>query len=126
MERVSPHRTCASLLVCGAFVAFNAAAAAGFPSKPVRFVVPYLPGGNTDPVARLIATKLTTAGTPASIVEQLNRDIVHAARSPDVAEKFTAQGYEIITQTTSAFATFIRTDREKIGRVAKAARIQVE
>jgi tripartite-type tricarboxylate transporter receptor subunit TctC len=70
---------------------------------------------------------VTTAGTPGAVVQQLNRDIVRTARAPDVAEKFLAQGYDIITHATpSEFAAFIREDREKIGRVARTSRIRPE
>jgi tripartite-type tricarboxylate transporter receptor subunit TctC len=35
------------------------ASAQGYPAKPVRFVVPYAPGGSTDTLARTIGVKLT-------------------------------------------------------------------
>ena len=40
-------------------------AAQTYPSKPIRFVIPYAAGGNTDILARIIGQKLTeTMGQP--------------------------------------------------------------
>ena len=30
-----------------------------YPTRPVRYIIPYPPGGSTDPQGRMIATKLT-------------------------------------------------------------------
>ena len=40
-----------------------------FPVKPVRFVVPYPPGGSTDPTARLIGAHLTSMWRQQVVVE---------------------------------------------------------
>jgi len=40
------------------FGAFGAASAQDWPAKPVKFVVPFPPGGTVDPLARLMAVKL--------------------------------------------------------------------
>ena len=42
-------------------VADSAAAQAAFPSRSVRFIVPYPPGSGTDIVARMLGPKLAEA-----------------------------------------------------------------
>ncbi len=44
-----------------AFIALPASAAAAYPEKPIRMIVPYAPGGNIDTTARAIAPGLTEA-----------------------------------------------------------------
>jgi tripartite-type tricarboxylate transporter receptor subunit TctC len=46
-----------------------AAQAQAWPTKPVKFVVPYPPGGSTDPLARLIAAKLSDSMGQPFVVE---------------------------------------------------------
>ncbi len=47
----------------------NAAAQDTFPVRPVRFVVPYPPGGSTDPTARLVGAGLTAIWGHQVVVE---------------------------------------------------------
>jgi len=53
-----------------ALVALSCVAAAqGFPSKMVRIIVPYAPGGETDALGRMIAPKLTEKWKQSVVVE---------------------------------------------------------
>ena len=59
VEEKMKHLACAAaatialLLTCAAF------AQANYPTKPIRFIVPFPPGGSTDFLSRLITTKMT-------------------------------------------------------------------
>jgi tripartite-type tricarboxylate transporter receptor subunit TctC len=54
------RRTFATLsLALAASIPFAASAQGGFPTKPIRLIVPYAPGGLPDSVARIVAQKLT-------------------------------------------------------------------
>src|SRR5687767_16030675 len=57
-----------AVLACG--VAFSAAALAqAWPQKPVRVIVPFVAGGVTDVVARVVGEKLSAAWGQPVIVE---------------------------------------------------------
>ena len=58
----------ALLIFCVALCVVSPAGAADFPSRPIRLVVPFPPGGVTDPVARVVGEHVAHAlGQPVVI-----------------------------------------------------------
>src|SRR5262245_56792758 len=75
----------------------SAAAEAAYPSRPVRFVVPFPAGGSTDTGARLIAEKLSRTLHQQFIVE--NRSGANGNIGIEVVTKSPPDGYNILIGT---------------------------
>jgi len=82
-----------AVLACAALAPVTAFAQA-WPAKPVKFVVPYPPGGSTDPMARLIAAKLTDSLGQPFIVE--NRAGASGTIGTAFVAKSPADGYTFV------------------------------
>ncbi|MSP97563.1 MAG: tripartite tricarboxylate transporter substrate binding protein [Betaproteobacteria bacterium] len=59
------------------------------------------------------------AGTPKPIVDRLNAELVKALHTPEVSERIRAQAYDTWTLAPEEFATFLRADHAKWGKVVK-------
>ncbi len=66
------------------------------------------------------------AGTPAAIVQQIQRDTAAALALPDVRERLAGMGMEIVPGTPEALARFLRDDVDTWRRVSRTANIQPE
>jgi len=93
-SRICMLHVCALLL--GA-ITCPAIAQDGYPSKPVRLIAPFPPGGTTDVLCRLIAQKLSTAFGRQVIVD--NRPGAAGSIGHDVAAKAPADGYTLVLTT---------------------------
>jgi len=80
-----------------------AAAAADFPSKPVRLVVPAPPGGALDLEARLIAAKLRDNWSQPVIVE--NRTGANSAIGVDYVAKSAPDGHTLVLDASRIVVT---------------------
>jgi tripartite-type tricarboxylate transporter receptor subunit TctC len=69
---------------------------------------------------------LSTAGTPKPAIDKLNRELARIVTSPDVREKFAAQGAESGTDTPAEFARFIKAEIVKWAKVIRDAGLQPE
>jgi tripartite-type tricarboxylate transporter receptor subunit TctC len=64
------------------------------------------------------------AGTPAPIIERLNRETLKALRAADTRERLSSDGAEPLGSTPAEFAARIRAEIDKWTRVARAAGIE--
>src|SRR5690349_13026036 len=82
----------AALLCCNAF-------AQQYPSKPIRMIVPFAPGGNVDITARTVAPGLSQILGQQVVVE--NRAGAGGIIGTDVVAKSAPDGYTLLMASSS-------------------------
>lgn len=83
------------LAAIAACTAFAAAAQAPWPSRPIRWVVPYTPGGITDSVTRIVTQKVSESLGQAIVVE--NKPGANSIVGAEYVAKSAPDGYTILT-----------------------------
>ena len=76
-----------------------AAAQSSYPDKPVRFIVPYPPGGGTDVIARVVQGRFQTALGQPIVIE--NRGGAGGSVGTEMAAKSAADGYSVLFTLSS-------------------------
>ncbi len=88
------------LLVASSLIAFGAAGhAQTYPTKPVRLVVPFAPGGGTDVLARMISIRLTEALGQTVVID--NRPGSDGVVGSEVVARANPDGYTILLLSSS-------------------------
>ena len=79
-------------------LAMSSAHAQSWPSKPVRWIVPFAPGGGVDVTTRTIAQRLTTSVGQQFIID--NRGGANGNIGVELATKAPADGHTLLMATT--------------------------
>jgi tripartite-type tricarboxylate transporter receptor subunit TctC len=95
---MKPVKTLLAALAVAACVATNAAAAA-FPEKPIRLVVPFAPGGTVNLIARILAQRLSESLGQQVIVD--NKPGAGGTIGADAVAKSPADGYTLLLASSS-------------------------
>jgi tripartite-type tricarboxylate transporter receptor subunit TctC len=93
------HRFIAAVLFA---LAFAAQAQDSYPSRPVKMIVPYAPGGATDIIARIVGAKLTESLGQSFIVE--NRPGANGNLALEATAKAAPDGYTLLVGNVSTNA----------------------
>jgi tripartite-type tricarboxylate transporter receptor subunit TctC len=83
-----------TLFALAALLFLSAAHAQPYPSKPIRIIVPYAPGGTSDILARQIGPKLTEAWGQPVVVE--NKPGANGNVGADFVAKSAPDGYTLL------------------------------
>jgi tripartite-type tricarboxylate transporter receptor subunit TctC len=116
----------------------RADAAAGWPARPIKLIVPFFAGSSTDAIGRILAQSLAARlgepvviekradGTPQPTVAKLNDAIGKSLDDADVKTSLTIQGFEAEPDRPEALRDRVAADIGKWPTVGAKAGIQPE
>ncbi|MDR2991718.1 MAG: tripartite tricarboxylate transporter substrate binding protein [Burkholderiaceae bacterium] len=99
-QRLRRRALLLGLAACAAGSVLTAQAADQYPSRPIRMIVPFAPGGATDVVARLVSQKLGQALKQPVVVE--NHPGANGIIGTDFVARAVPDGYTLLLNSAGA------------------------
>ncbi len=100
--------------IAGTTLLCGAAQAQDYPSKPVRLIVPFPPGGGTDLMGRVMATRMSGPLGQQVVVE--NRAGAAATIGAVAASKAAPDGYTLLMGAITVHASFLALQAQNAGQ----------
>jgi tripartite-type tricarboxylate transporter receptor subunit TctC len=69
---------------------------------------------------------LSPAGVPREVVTKVQREMTRTLRAPDVSQKLTEQGFEIVASSPEEFLRFVQAESDKLGKLIRDNKIVAE
>ncbi len=69
---------------------------------------------------------LAPAGTPQDVIRKVQSDVAKVVALPDVKERLTELGAEVVASTPDAFASHLRSEQQRFAKVIKDAGIKLD
>jgi tripartite-type tricarboxylate transporter receptor subunit TctC len=69
---------------------------------------------------------LGPAGLPREIVARVHRETVRTLQAPEVSQKLTEQGFEIVAGSPEEFVKFVQAESDKLGKLIRDNKIVAE
>ena len=117
-ERLTTAAVRAAFIVAAGAVTAGSAAAQNYPSKPIRLIVPFAPGGPVDAMARLLAPQLSTTFRQSVVVD--NRPGAAGLIGIEAGVRANPDGYTItmVSSSYSASAATLQLPYHPVNDVA--------
>ena len=87
------------VLACGLSLVSGAAFAQAYPTRPIKLIVPFAPGGFTDVVARILGQKLSVSMGQQFVIE--NKAGAGSTIGTDFVAKAAPDGYTLVMVSTT-------------------------
>lgn len=111
-------------------VALDAFAQDRFPSRPIRLVVPYPPGGSAEVLPGFDCSSwyglIGPAGMPKALVTRMNADLNRILANAEFGQRLMLGGVEAMSGTPDGMQRFIVSEQKRWSAVIRSAGITAD